>query len=173
MSSRSRREEEMANGNKKDEPRISPYFIALAAGILIILLAVLLVMSGVLDRAFSNDSHEETPSVETTVSEVPSETPESAAPSPTPTEMPTYQVYVTASYGGDAYATTNTVKDGETDHITVIPDVGYSVGSININGTPSGYYGSFDLTEIHMDTVIHIEFVPMQTEEEAASDNEE
>ena len=89
MSSRSRREEEMANGNKKDEPRISPYFIALAAGILIILLAVLLVMSGVLDRAFSNDSHEETPSVETTVSEVPSETPESAAPSPTPTEMPT------------------------------------------------------------------------------------
>ena len=69
--------------------------------------------------------------------------------------------------------TTNTVKDGETDHITVIPDVGYSVGSININGTPSGYYGSFDLTEIHMDTVIHIEFVPMQTEEEAASDNEE
>ena len=173
MSSRSRREEEMANGNKKDEPRISPYFIALAAGILIILLAVLLVMSGVLDRAFSNDSHEETPSVETTVSEVPSETPESTAPSPTPTEMPTYQVYVTAGYGGDAYATTNTVKDGETDHITVIPDVGYSVGSININGTPSGYYGSFDLTEIHMDTVIHIEFVPMQTEEEAASDNEE
>ena len=65
------------------------------------------------------------------------------------------------------------MKDGETDHITVIPDVGYSVGSININGTPSGYYGSFDLTEIHMDTVIHIEFVPMQTEEEAASDNEE
>lgn len=173
MSSRSRREEEMANGNKKDETRISPYFIALAAGILIILLAVLLVMSGVLDRAFSNDSYEETPSVETTVSEVPSETPESAAPSPTPTEMPTYQVYVTAGYGGDAYATTNTVKDGETDHITVIPDVGYSVGSININGTPSGYYGSFDLTEIHMDTVIHIEFVPMQTEEEAASDNEE
>ncbi len=39
------------------------------------------------------------------------------------------------------------------------------MGSISINGTPSGYYGSFDLTEIHMDTVIHIEFVPMETEE--------
>ena len=143
----------MANGNRKDETKISPYFIAIAAGLLIILLAVLLVMSGILDHAF--------------------EAPESAATSPTPTETPTYQIYVTSGSGGDAYATTNTVKDGETDHITVIPDVGYSVGSININGTPSGYYGSFDLTEIHMDTVIHIEFVPMQTEEEAASDNEE
>lgn len=163
----------MANGNRKDETKISPYFIAIAAGLLIILLAVLLVMSGILDHAFSGKSVEESPAAETAVTEVPSEAPESAATSPTPTETPTYQIYVTSGSGGDAYATTNTVKDGETDHITVIPDVGYSVGSININGTPSGYYGSFDLTEIHMDTVIHIEFVPVQTEEEAASDNEE
>lgn len=163
----------MANGNKKDETKISPYFIAIAAGLLIILLAVLLVMSGVLDHAFSGNSTEESPAAETAASAAPSEVPESTAPSPTPTEIPTYRIYVTAGGGGDAYATTNTVKDGESDHITVIPDVGYAVGSISINGTPSGYSGSFDLTEIHMDTVIHIEFVPMQTEETGIPENEE
>lgn len=163
----------MANESKKDENRVSPYFIAIAAGILIILLAVLLVMSGVLDRAFSEDSHGETPAAETAVSEAPSQAPESAAPSPTPTEAPTYQIYVTTGGGGDAYATTNTVKDGESDHITVIPDVGYAVGGITINGTPSGYYSSFDLTEIHMDTVIHIEFVPMEQEKAEEPEKQE
>ena len=89
----------MANGNRKDETKISPYFIAIAAGLLIILLAVLLVMSGILDHAFSGKSVEESPAAETAVTEVPSEAPESAATSPTPTETPTYQIYVTSGSG--------------------------------------------------------------------------
>ena len=81
----------MANGNRKDETKISPYFIAIAAGLLIILLAVLLVMSGILDHAFSGKSVEESPAAETAVTEVPSEAPESAATSPTPTENHQYR----------------------------------------------------------------------------------
>lgn len=159
----------MANGKKPNETKISPYFIALAAGLLIILLAVLLVMSGVLDHAFEGTSETSAePVEETSVTEEPAA--ESATPEPTPTEKPTYQIYVTTGSGGDAYATTNTVKDGESDHITVIPDVGYAVSSISINGTLSSYYGSFDLTEVHMDTVIHIEFVSTQPAVEEPSE---
>ena len=78
----------MANGKKKDETTISPYFIAIAAGLLIILMAVLLAMSGVLDRGAAGEAPTEVP-VEETAAESSAEIPERAAPDPTPTETPT------------------------------------------------------------------------------------
>lgn len=157
----------MSNSHKSKEPKLSPYFIAIAAGILIILLAVLLVMSGALDHIGESTAPETTPS-ETVVVE------ETVIPeTPTPTAAPVYHVYVTCSAGGDAYATTSTVNAGKADRITVIPDVGYSIGSISINGKASGYYGSFDLTDIQCDTVVHVEFVAPQNDESSDESGED
>lgn len=151
----------MSTPNSNNNNGISTHFFIVAAALLTLLIVVLFLLSGTLNND-SKTNDEETPPV---IAEETEEVTE--APTATPTETPVFHIYVTCSSGGDAYATTNTVKQGESDHITIIPDFGWSVASVTVNGSATSYTSSFDLTEISADTVIHVEFsAPVTPSEE-------
>lgn len=145
----------MSTPVSKNNSGIRTRSFVVAAALLTILIVVLFLLSGALNSESGKSGEEEITSI---VEET-----ETVRETPTPTPTPVFQVYVTCSTGGDAFATSNAIKQGESDHITIIPDFGWTVGSVTINGVPSSYSSSFDLTEIRADTVIHVEFVAPET----------
>lgn len=146
----------MSTPKSNNNGGIKTWFFVAAAALLSMLIVVLFLLSGALKTDSHVNEEEISPTVATETEKV------TEAPTPVPTATPEFHIYVSSSSGGDAYATTNTVKQGGSDHVTIIPDFGWTVASVTINGAATTYTSSFDLTEISADTVIHVEFVALE-----------
>lgn len=150
--------------------------ITIAIFILAILVVILCIMSGALDFKkvdISSSKESETPEVTAPPQE---ETPE---PSEEPDEPDTYTISVFAGHGGSATPSgTVTIDAGANLTITFIPDEGYHVATLTINGELVDPVNSYTFRRISSNMTVDVSFdvdeeEPEEEPEESESPLEE
>jgi hypothetical protein len=80
------------------------------------------------------------------------------------TAIPTFMLTPSAGVGGSiAPAAAQTVLEGGSTTFTIIPDVGYSIASVTIDGVSQGAISSYTFTKVMVDHAIHATFEKSQT----------
>jgi flagellar basal body-associated protein FliL len=135
-------------------------FITGAVFILAILVIVLCIMSGAL--SFKPSAAKTTPSPSPTVTAPPS-TPTPAETEPAATETPTtpatYSVTVFAGHGGSADPQgTSTVNEGDSITVNFLPDDGYAVSTVTVNGELVDPSDSYTIDSVTEDMTIDVSF---------------
>jgi hypothetical protein len=135
-------------------------FITGAVFILAILVIILCIMSGAL--TFKKGSAKETPTPTPSVTAPPS-TPQPSASEPVasdkPSEPVTFSVTVFSGHGGstDPQGTT-TVRSGDSITIHFIPDEGYRVSTVTVNGELTDPSDSYTIDSVTEDMSIDVGF---------------
>ncbi len=138
-----------------------------------VLLFVLLLVAGITTGVLPwRDSYASAPDPEhsapvITDSAAPTPTPTAATPTPSPTptptvldeELPTYTVTVTFSKGGTAipYGMSSVVEHGSME-IVAVPDEGYAVEEMIVDGVSLGAVSSFVLEDVTGNHSVYIVF---------------
>lgn len=158
----------MSNNNGKKKKGMNPRtkaFITGATFVFAILVIILCIMSGAL--TFKTDAAKETPTPP------PAVTAPVAAPTPTVTAAPptqnaepaepskhvTYSVTVFAGHGGSADPQgTMTVNAGDDITVNFIPDTGFAVSTVTVNGELVDAAESYTVTDVSEDMTIDVSF---------------
>jgi len=148
------------DGRKGKKRRDSITFAVL---LLAALAVVLVIMSGALD--FSKDKEEEEEETQTVAPET--VVPESSTPTPETSAKETYTVSITSSEGGSTYPSgTVTANAGDNVTVTFLPDTGYTVGSVTVNGSSYENKNSYQISDISENMTISVVFTPVTPSEE-------
>ncbi len=155
----------MSNNNRKKKNGMNPRtkaFVTGAAFILAILVIILCIMSGALTFKKSQTAPSQTPTPTVTAppsTPTPSPSPSEAQESAEPSKPVTYNVTVFAGHGGSADPQgTMAVNEGDDITVTFIPDEGYQVSTVTINGELVDPADSYTITDVTSDMSIDVTF---------------
>lgn len=154
----------MSNDNRNKKKGMNPHtkaFITGAVFIFAILVIILCIMSGAL--TFKADTAKATPTPTPTVT-APAATPTPSVTATAPVQSeepskPTYSVTVFASHGGSADPQgTMTVNAGDEITVHFIPDTGFVVSTITVNGELVDAAESYTITDVSENMTIDVSF---------------
>ncbi|HPS76446.1 MAG TPA: hypothetical protein PLD83_08425 [Oscillospiraceae bacterium] len=153
----------MSDNNRKKKSGMNPRtraFITGAVFVLAILMIILCIMSGALTFKAGTAKPTATPVPAVTA---PPATAAPAATQPVETDNPgkpvTYSVTVFAGHGGSADPQgTVTVREGDNITVNFIPDDGYAVSTVTVNGELVDAADSYTISAVSEDMTIDVSF---------------